>query len=127
MKATCYHMRDQTDRKVVGGSLGVGGNGPDLNKAAKDLTIREDIRIMPSGRLSFYRNDKPVHVYLSVNPGESERGQEILKAHRLEMARLHPIDTERRENEQQQLEDLADDLGISAAIEILKQAKGDEL
>lgn len=108
MIATCYHLRDTRGVKVLGGSLNM-GRGPkaDLNQAAESLVNQTEIRVMPSGRLAFFHNDKPVSMYLSIEPSETLKGKEILRAHLAKRERLRAAEEARR----RELDDLVDELG----------------
>lgn len=81
MKATSYHIRDETGLKVVGGTrLSIRGGTLDLNGAAAELTDELDVAVLNSGRVSFMRNGQPVWLYLSVDPAETDKGKAALIA-----------------------------------------------
>lgn len=74
MNATCYHLRDMNGQKVLGGTPGMGAT-IDLNTAAARLVAEFDVAVLPSGRVSFMRNGKPVWAYLTVSPDGTAKAQ----------------------------------------------------
>jgi hypothetical protein len=113
MKATCYHYRNQSGDKIVGGSL---PNGIDLNAAADRLIAGLDVVVMSSGRLSFADKGRPVWVYLSVDPTDTDKGKAALRAHRAQLDKDAAAAAAMRDD----LDDLVDRLGIDVVLGKLK-------
>lgn len=123
MKATCFHMRDMNGQKVVGGTLSMNSHeGTDLNAAADHLTNELDVIVMPSGSVSFARAGKPVWVYLSVDPTQTAKGREALRAHEQSSAEAARIAAEEEEERSRALEAAVAAVGYDKAMALLKSA-----
>lgn len=107
MKATTYHMRERDGHaKVVGGSIGFSHErGLTLEQAAEELANREELMVLPSGDVTFLRNGKPVWCYLTVHPGQSEKGKRLLAAHRARLAAEREAEREAEERAQEELDE----------------------
>lgn len=129
MKATCYHMRSQTGDKVLGGSIGISDKRHiDLNAAASDLCNRHPMVVTSSGRVSFEHNGKAVWAYLSVDPGESEKGLALLKEHRKAEAEKAQIQGEKEEALEKELDTAIEKAGgMEKAIALLSAGSSREL
>lgn len=112
MKTTCYHARGQNDVKTVGGTL----KYATLDDGAKFVESCFDVMVLPSGRVSFAQNGKPVFVYLSVDPAQTEKGRAAIAADSAQRAARH-AEIKARETE---LQDLIDSIGVDAALSKLK-------
>lgn len=111
MQATCYHLRDLSGMKVLGGSLSMVA-AIDLNTAAARLVAELDAAVLPSGRVSFMHKGKPVYAYLSVDPSGTDKARAVLAADRQRRAAAQAAHDAQRA----QLDDLIDRVGLDAAI-----------
>lgn len=111
MNATCYHLRDMAGQKVLGGSLSR-ATTIDLNTAAARLVADLDVAVLPSGRVSFMRNGKPVWAYLTVSPDGTPKAQAALAADRQRQADLRAA----QDAQQAVLDALIDQHGLAGAI-----------
>lgn len=117
MNATCYHLRDMNGQKVLGGTPGMGAT-IDLNTAAARLVAEFDVAVLPSGRVSFMRNGKPVWAYLTVSPDGTAKAQAALAADRQRQADLRAA----QDAQQAVLDDLIAQHGVAGAIAKLQGA-----
>lgn len=78
MKTTCYHARGMNGAKTVGGSLSYSS----LDEGARFIESQFDVIVQPSGRVTFAQGGKPVDVYLSVDPAQTEKGRAAIAADR---------------------------------------------
>lgn len=113
MRATCYHLRDLNGQKLVGGSMPA---DIDLNDAARYLTLQLDVAVTPSGRVSFMHRDRPVWVYLSVDPSDTDKARAALAADRQRRADAQAA----QDAQQAELDALIDQHGLAGAIAKLK-------
>lgn len=103
MKATCYHIRKDSDNriKVCGGSVGI-SNPMDLNEAAEWIAQTHEVGVSPSGRVMFKRNGEFVQAYLSIDAADTQKGRAALKAYREQQDELR-----RKSKEDQEILDAA--------------------
>lgn len=120
MLASCYHYRDMAGNKVLGGSV---AGQMDLNAAAIQQTVQLEIIVMNSGRLSYAYKGKPVGVYLSLDPSETEKGRAVRESHLLAIEMAHNASVESQKAQDLELQNEVNKLGIEKAIELLKAAK----
>jgi response regulator of citrate/malate metabolism len=117
MNATCYHLRDMAGMKVLGGSLSM-ATPTDLNTAAARLVAELDVAVLPSGRVSFMRNGKPVWAYLTIDPTDTDKARAALAADRQRRADAQAA----HDAQQAELDALIDQHGVAGAIAKLKGA-----
>lgn len=115
MKATCYHLRTTDGQKVLGGSMGM-KTSMDLNAAAAQLTAELDVAVLPSGRVSFMHNGKPVWAYLSVTPDGTDKARVAIAADQQRRADRQAA----QDAQQAELDALIDQHGLAFAIAKLK-------
>lgn len=121
MKATTYSYRCyNTGEKLVGGSI---PRNTSMDQAVDYITHTLRVEALGPDRCAFLYNGKRVHVYLSLDPTQTEKGMEAMRLYRKRI--------EEREREEGRMQERLDQAvgtlvrqagGIEAAIKALKLA-----
>lgn len=118
-----YHtrLRDNNQVKVVGGSF---GGTLDLETANRLVRSHFTVTVKASGTPVFVdREGREVHLYISVDPGMTDKGKEAIKAWREERARQEREEEALREQQEAELD--AAMAGLKHE-EIIRRLKGGE-
>lgn len=119
MKTTCYHARNLKGEKVLGGMM----HASSYDLAAEKVLRMFDIGITDSARVSFMKDGKPVHVYLSVSPDNHPQGVEVYRAHCAAVAAREAEEMAKRKRAKRDIEDAISEHGIDAVLGALSGLK----
>lgn len=116
-----YHTRLYSDNtcKVVGGSF---GGSMDIETVNRLVKSHFSVVVKNSGTPVFVdKEGREVTLYLTVDAGSSEKGLQALKAWRAEQAKLAVEAENRREREQDEIDQLLEGLSHE---EIVRRLRG---
>ena len=118
-----YHTRLYTDntRKIVGGSF---GGQIDAETVERLVNLHFEVFVKPSGRAVFVdQQGREVHLYLSVDPENTEKGKNALTSWRRRRNAELEANRERMEAEEAEVESLLAGLSHDEIVRRLKGLK----
>lgn len=111
MKATSYRAINPTTGHAARSGNVV--NGLSFDDAAALLAAEYAVAVLPSGSLTFaLQNGTPVSLYLRIDPNQTEKGRDALRAHSKARAETQARDDAKRA----ELLALVDSIGVDAAL-----------
>ncbi len=121
MKATTYSYRCySTGEKIVGGSI---PRDTSLDEAVLYATRQLKVKAFGVDRCAFTHNDKPVYVYLTLDPSQTELGKSEMRLYAKRIAEREAEEGRLRERLDKAVDSLVLQAGgVEAAIKALKLA-----
>jgi hypothetical protein len=117
-----YHTRLYSDntRKVVGGSF---GGSIDIETVNRLVKSHFSVVVKNSGTPVFVdKEGREVSLYLSVDAGKTEKGELAMRAWRAEVAKQNVDEANRRERQQEEIDQLLEGLSHEEIVRRLRNA-----